>query len=198
MQDVDARVTNLRMPELKEKSMLKLSAKISGPTRQGALDINGWMIFASKDSELKTSVRGVDIVSLEPYLIKKAETGVRKGTLDLDLSSNVAAQRVSAPGTLKLKSLELRSEGGVGTFMGMPRDSVMGMLRERDGSITIPFTLQGNLNDPSFSLDGAFKAKVGLAAAATLGLTIRDLLNPAEGGDKVKKTLDTLKGLLGR
>ncbi len=206
MQDVDAHVTKLRMPALSEKSSLKLSAKIAGPSQQGTLNIDGWMVFATRDSELKTSVRGVDIVSLEPYLIKKAETGVRKGLLDLDLKSTVAAQRVTAPGTLKLKSLELRSDGGAGTFMGMPRDSVVGMLRERDGSITIPFTVQGNLNDPAFTLDSAFKARVGIAAAATLGITIKGLLDVlgnkkdggSEGGSKVTKTLDALKGLLGR
>ncbi len=206
MLEVEAHASKLRMPELNENSAVKLSAKIAGPSRHGTLAIDGWMVFATKDSELKTSIRGVDIVSLEPYLIKKAETGVRKGFLDFDLNSTVVSQRVTAPGTLKLKSLELRSEGGVGTFMGMPRDSVVGMLRERDGSITIPFTVQGNLNDPTFSLDSAFKTKVGLAAAASLGITIKDLLdvfgnkrdNTGEGANRTQKTIDALKSLLGR
>ena len=206
MRDVDAQVTNLRMPDLTEKSGLKFKAKIAGPSQEGTLAVDGWMVFANTDSELKTVVRGVEIASLEPYLIKKAETGVRKGVLDLDVNSVIAAQRVTAPGVLKLKALELRSEGGVGTFMGMPRDSVVGMLRERDGSITIPFTVQGNLNDPNFSLDSAFKAKVGLAAAATLGLTIKGLLDvlgnkqdgSGDSGNNVNKTLDVLKGLLGK
>ena len=206
LDNVNARLSNLRMPGLADRSDIRVSAIIKGPTHQGTLSVDGWMVMANKDSDIKTVVRGVDIVSLEPYLIKKAETGVRKGVLDLNLNSKISEARVSAPGVLKLKDLELRSDGGTGTFMGMPRDSVIGMLRERDGGITIPFTIVGNLNDPTFALDNAFKARVGLAAAATLGLTIKDLIDvfgrqkdkSGEGENKAGKVIDALKGLFGK
>ncbi|MBL8525841.1 MAG: DUF748 domain-containing protein [Betaproteobacteria bacterium] len=200
LSEVEARVTRLRIPELSEKSDVKLSAKIKGPAQSGTLNIEGQAVFASKDSELKTTIRGVDIASLEPYLIKKAETGVRRGTLDLDLQSKVAAQQIRAPGVLKLKDLELRSEGGIGTFMGMPRDSMVSMLRERDGSITVPFSIEGNLNDPGFDVDAAFKAKVGLATATALGVSIKDLMGTLgkDKGEGAAKVIDAFKGLLGR
>ncbi len=200
LSEVEARVTRLRIPELNERSEVKLSAKVKGPTQSGTLNIEGQAVFASKDSELKTTIRGVDIASLEPYLIKKAETGVRRGTLDLDLQSKVAAQQIRAPGVLKLKDLELRSEGGIGTFMGMPRDSMVSMLRERDGSITVPFSIEGNLNDPGFDVDAAFKAKVGLATATALGVSIKDLMGTLgkDKGEGAAKVIDAFKGLLGR
>ncbi len=199
--DVEARVTKLRIPELNERSDLKLAAKIKGPAQTGTLAIDGSAVFASKDSDLRATIRGVDIVSLEPYLIKKAETGVRRGTLDLDLTSKVVSQQIRAPGVLKLKDLELRSEGGVGTFMGMPRDSMVSMLRERDGSITVPFNIEGNLNDPGFDVDAAFKAKVGFATATALGMSIKDLmgtLGKEKAGENAAKVIDAFKGLLGR
>jgi len=201
--NVDAHVTRLRIPQLNERSDVKLSAKIKGAAQSGTLAIDGAAVFASKDSDLRTTIRGVDIASLEPYLIKKAETGVRRGTLDLDLTSKVASQQIRAPGVLKLKDLELRSEGGlgVGTFMGMPRDSMVSMLRERDGSITVPFNIEGNLNDPGFDVDAAFKAKVGLATATALGVSIKDLmgtLGKDKSGDNAAKVIDAFKGLLGR
>ena len=206
LDNVNARLSNLRLPGLGDKSDISVSAIIKGPVHQGTLSVEGWMVMASKDSDIKTVVRGVDIVSLEPYLIKKAETGVRKGVLDLDLNSKISAERISAPGVLKLKDLELRNDGGTGTFMGMPRDSVIDMLRERDGGITIPFTIVGNLNDANFALDSAFKARVGLAAAATLGLTIKDLIDvfgnrkdkSGESDGKAGKVIDALKGLFGK
>ena len=206
LDNVNARLSNLRMPGLADKSNINISATIKGPVHQGTLSVDGWMVMANKDSDIKTVVRGADIVALEPYLIKKAETGVRKGVLDLDLHSKISAERVTAPGVLKLKDLELRSDGGTGTFMGMPRDSVIGMLRERDGGITIPFTIAGNLNDPNFALDSAFKARVGLAAAATLGLTIRELIDvfgnrkdtSGESDGNAGKVIEALKGLFGK
>lgn len=205
LENVNARVTRLRMPDLTEKSDLTLAASIKGPAHAGTVAMTGWMRFASKDSELATCVRGVDIVSLEPYLIRNAETGVNKGILDLDLNATIAARQIRAPGVLKLKDLELRSDGasGVGTFMGMPRESFIAMLRERDGSISIPFNIQGNMNDPNFALDNAFKARVGLAAATTLGITVKGLIDAfstrkdasGESASKADKVLDALKGL---
>lgn len=202
LSQVEARITALRIPALDEASTMQLSARVEGPSGNGSVDIDGTIAFASRNSEIRTRIRNVDVVTLEPYLIRKAETGVRRGTLDLDLTSRVVAQRIHAPGILKLNNLELRSEGGIGTFMGMPRDSVVGMLRERDGSISIPFTIEGSLNDPNFALDGAFKARVALAAAATLGISLRDLAdalkNRDKTGDQAGKVIDALKGLLGR
>ena len=203
LENVDARLKHLGVPGLADKSELTLTAKMIGPTHHGTLSVNGWMVLATRDSDIKAVVRGVDVVSLEPYLIQKAETGVRKGMLDLDLDSKISAQRIRAPGVLKLKDLELRSDGGGGTFMGMPRDSVVGMLRDRDGTITIPFTIEGSINEPGFALDRAFKARVGLAAAATLGLTIKDLIDvfgnrrdkSGESESKAGQVIDALKGL---
>ena len=47
--------------------------------------IAGWAELTTKDSSVKTTLRTVDLVALQPYLIKAPETGVQKGTLDLDL-----------------------------------------------------------------------------------------------------------------
>ena len=201
--NVDARLKHLGVPGLKDKSDFTLIAKINGPTHQGTISLDGWMVFATRDSEIKATVRNVDMVSLEPYLLQKAETGVRKGLLDLDLNSTIAEQRIHAPGVLKLTGLELRDDGGSGTFMGMPRDSVVGLLRDRDGAITIPFTLEGSLKEPGFALDRAFKARAGLAAAAALGLTIKDLIDvfgnrrdkTGDGESKTGKVIDALRGL---
>jgi hypothetical protein len=203
LENVDARVGNLRTPVMDARSAIAVTATVDGPAHQGTLSVGGWVVIATRESEIKATLRDVDVRALEPYLIRKAETGVRNGLLDLDLDSKISAQRIHAPGILKLKNLELRSDGGGGTFMGMPRDSVIAILRDRDGAITIPFTVDGSINEPGFALDRAFKARVGLAAAATLGLKIKDLIdifgnrreNSGEGESKTRKVIDALKGL---
>ena len=203
--NVDARITNLRVPELTGKSDIDIKANVSGPTQRGALTIAGNMEFATRNGSINTTLRDVEIAALEPYLIKAAETGVRKGTLDLDLAANVEAQRLTAPGKLVLKGLELRSsENATSTFMGMPRDAVINLIHERDGRIEVPFTLEGNLNDPRFTLDSAFKARLAIAAAGALGITINGLitelggLRDKSGREKADAVLDSLKRLLGK
>ncbi|MCY7389637.1 MAG: DUF748 domain-containing protein, partial [Burkholderiales bacterium] len=141
LENVEASITNLRVPELTGKSVIDIKANVSGPTQRGTLAISGNMAFATRNGNINTRLRDVEIAALEPYLIKAAETGVRKGTLDLDLAANVEAQRLIAPGKLVLKGLELRSnEKTTSTFMGMPRDAVINLIRDRDGRIEVPFT----------------------------------------------------------
>ena len=204
-ENVAAKITNLRIPELTGKSAIELKADVKGLTRSGALSVAGNMEFATRDSEIKTTLRDVEIATLEPYLIKAAETGVRKGTLDLDLTAKVAANRLTAPGILTLKNLELRaSANATGTFMGMPRDTVVNLIRERDGRIEVPFKLEGNLNDPNFSVDAAFKTRLAIATAAALGVTIKGLIGELSGlrekntTEKVDSVINAMKKLFGK
>ena len=204
--NVEARITNLRVPELSGKSTIDIKANVSGPTQRGTLAIVGNMEFATRNGNINATLRDVEIAALEPYLIKAAETGVRKGTFDLDLAANVEAQRLTAPGKLVLKGLELRSsDTTASTFMGMPRDAVINLIRERNGHIDVPFTLEGNLNDPRFALDSAFKARLAIATAGALGITITGLItelgglrDKTSGREKADAVLDSLKRLLGR
>ena len=206
LENVTAKVTNLRVPQLTGKSAIDVSATVKGVAQNGTLAVLGQMEFATRDGEIKTTLRGVEVAALEPYLLRAAETGVRKGTLDLDLTAKVAAQRLTAPGRLVLKGLELRSSTTTsGTFMGMPRDTVINMIRERDGRIEVPFTLDGNLTDPRFSLDSAFKTKLGVATAAALGVTISGLVKDLRGlreqgalKEKADAALESLKRILGK
>jgi hypothetical protein len=66
--------------------------------RDGRATVAGWAEIATKDSSVKTQLRSVDLVALQAYLIKADETGVRKGTLNLDLESDVSKNRLKAPG----------------------------------------------------------------------------------------------------
>ena len=206
LENVEASITNLRVPELTGKSAIEIKGNVAGQTQNGTLAVTGNMEFATRDSDIKTTLRDVEIATLEPYLIKATETGVRKGTLDLDLTSKVESKRLTAPGRLVLRGLELRSgEKVASTFMGMPRDAVINLIRERDGRIEVPFTIEGNLNDPRFALDSAFKARLAIATAGALGVTITGLITDlgglrdmSSGREKADAVLDSLKRLLGK
>ncbi|MEQ1518742.1 MAG: DUF748 domain-containing protein [Usitatibacteraceae bacterium] len=206
LDNVTATVTNLRMPALTGTSAIALNANVKGVTQSGTIALAGQVEFATRDGDIKVTLRDVEIAALEPYLIRAAETGVRKGTLDLDLRANIVSQRLTAPGMLTLKNLELRSSDNVAsTFMGMPRDTVINLLRQRDGRIEVPFKLEGNLNDPRFALDSAFKTRLGIAAATALGVSLTGLVTEFGGlhdkeaiREKAKSALDSLKRMFGR
>jgi len=193
LQQLQATIEDLHVPDLAGRTHIRIDGVIPGAQHRGTLAIRGWTELSSKDSEIATTLRGVDLVAFEPYLVKASETGVRRGTLDLDLKSTVRRNVLKAPGTLTLTNLELASGGGVmNTFMGVPRDAVISVLRNRDGKIRIQFTLEGNLSDPKFSLNESFSRRMASSLGETLGVSVEGLArgvgNAARGvGDAVMK-----------
>ena len=168
----NADIGALLLPELTGRTPIKVDAVVKGVSRDGRLDLAGDMEIASKDSELNTRLRDVDLVTFQPYLIKAAETGVKKGTLDFDLKSTVKKDRLHAPGTVTLTDLELTSGS---TFMGMPRDAVVAMMKGKSGKITVNFTLDGDINDPKFSLNEHLASRIGSSVAGALGISLEGL-----------------------
>jgi hypothetical protein len=176
LEQLEAKVEDLRLPALTGRTHFKLDGVVKGVQRNGKLALNGWAEIADKNSDLTTKLHGVDLVALQPYLIKAAETGVKRGTMDLNLKSVVHKNRLRAPGTLTLSDLELASSGGaMSTFMGMPRQAVIGSLKNRSGQIVMQFTLEGDLNDPQFSINESFSRRAGASVAESLGISIEGL-----------------------
>jgi hypothetical protein len=193
LEQLQAKVDDLMVPALTGRTHIKLDGVIKGVQRNGKMAIDGWTEIADKNSEISSTLRGVDLVALQPYLIKAAETGVKRGSMDLNLKSTVRGNHLRAPGTLTLFDLELSSTGGaMSTFMGVPRQAVVSSLKDRNGKIVVPFTLEGNLSDPQFSLNDSFSKRAGASVAETLGISIGSLTKgvggAAEGlGSAVKK-----------
>jgi uncharacterized protein DUF748 len=193
LHQLQATIEDLNAPDLAGRTQIRIDGVIQGVHHQGTLSVRGWSELSNKNSEIATTLRGVDLVAFEPYLVKASETGVRRGKLDLVLNSTVRKNVLRAPGTLTLTDLELASSGGaLNTFMGMPRDAVIAALRNRDGKIRIQFTLEGNLNDPKFSLNESFARRMASSLGETLGLSVEGLArgvgNAARGvGEAVMK-----------
>jgi hypothetical protein len=194
LEKLDVTLTDMHVPTIAGQTGIKVSGEVDGVHQNGKLTIDGWLDLVGKNSEIATQLRGVDLITLQPYLIKSAETGVRKGTLDLDLKSTVRANHLNAPGKITLTGLELESSGGaMSTFMGIPRKAVIASLENRNDQIVVPFTLSGNMDDPRFSLNENLLAHVGSGIANTLGISFEGLAhgvgNAAQGVEGVVKKL---------
>ena len=147
---------------------------------------------AARDADLDIRARGIDLVALQPYLLKSGESAVRAGTLDLTLDAKAAQQRLRAPGKLAIEGLELADGGGplpgLGTFAGLPRQAVLAALA-RDGRIELDFVLEGRIDDPKFSLNELFAARFAVGLAEKLGVSL---------GGVVEGVGNVIKGLFGR
>jgi len=176
LEQMQATVRDVVAPALTGKSRFDIAGVVKGVRRDGRVTIAGWTEVATKDSSVNTELHSVDLLALQPYLIKTAETGVRKGTLDLGLQSEVSKNRLKAPGRATISDLDLSpARGAFGTFMGVPRDAVVAYLKSKDNKITVNFVLEGDVNNPQFSLNEALSTRLASSMAETLGVSVRGL-----------------------
>lgn len=173
----------LVLPALDEPVELTLDGHFKGPQRDGLIRVAGQVTPATRDARITARFTGVDLVALQPYLLKAGET-VKKGTLDLKLDAKVAKQQLNAPGTVVLAGLEL----GNGSFAGLPRQAVIAAM-SRDDKLQVDFTLEGRLDDPKFSLNEVLAVKLAAALAESLGVSV---------GGVVTGAASLVKGLFGK
>jgi len=179
LEQLQASVRNALVPALTGKSDFDLTGILKGVRQDGRIKVGGWAEGATKDSTVKTELRGADLVVLQPYLSRAAEVRVQKGLLDLDIQSDVRKNRLRAPGRIAIAGLEFApSQGMMGTFMGVPRGAVMAFLKDKGNRIAMDFIIEGDINNPQFSLNEAFSTRMAVSMAETLGVNIQGV---AEG-----------------
>lgn len=197
--DAGAQVDHLHLPALTEPTNVAVYGSIKGPQHTGKVSLNGWIKIASKDSQMTTSLRGVDVVTLDPYLLKKAgaKAQVTGGTIDLTLNSTVRDYRLHAPGTLTLHKLQLaESSDPLDTFLSIPTRAAVAALKSHGNDITLHFVLDGNLRDPKFRLNENLMTELRTGFAKTLGVSVEGVAKGA--GETVKGLGDALKNLIGQ
>lgn len=198
LEQINASIGKLQLPELKGESPIKVDGIVKGIRQDGRVSITGSIELASKESGLTTRLRGVDLIALQPYLIKASETGIKKGVLDLELNSSVRKGLLHAPGTLTLSDLELLPAAPSGKIVGLSANAAIALMKNRKGKIAVRFVLDGDINDPHFSLNETMLKTIGTSLADMLGVSVGGLAKGVQGiGSGATKGLsDTLNKLI--
>jgi hypothetical protein len=192
LEQLNATVDNIELPEMAARTAISIDGVLKGRHRDGRIAVKGWMVLANLDSAIASRFRDVDLAALQPYLIKAADTGVRAGTLDLDLDSTVENKRLHAPGTVTLRNLELDAGG---SFMGHARQAAMDVMKDSKDRMTIRFVLEGNLDDPGFSVNENLATRFGSGLAEVLGVSVEGV---AKGvGSLGQKSMEAAGGAAG-
>jgi hypothetical protein len=202
LEQVEAKLHDVDIPALRGRSAFTLDAVVKGKAHDGRAHVAGWAELATRDCSITTELRSVDLVILEPYLIRKGETGIRAGSLDLDMRSNVQDGRLSAPGKITITGLELApAEGVLGTFMGISRTSLLTGLHEKGGKVEMDFTLEGDVRNPRFSFDETLTTKLAYSLAKALGVSLQGLAEGVgtmglKGGEAAGEAAEGIGGAL--
>jgi Domain of Unknown Function (DUF748) len=170
-------VEDIRLPALTNRTRIDLRGISKGITRQGEISVRGWVEVANKDAELHTQVRNVDLAHFEPYVITKIKSGIDSGSFNLDLKSRVKNNFVTASGTLTVTALKLKkSDNPLGAIAALPRDIAIGALENEQHEIAVPFKVDGDLDDPTFSLTGEGTLQTAVAVLKAFGASFEGLV----------------------
>jgi hypothetical protein len=178
MEEIHAKIQDVAAPAA-EKTRFDLTGIVKGIKRDGRAKVNGWVGPGARDSSSRIKLEAVDLVALQPYLVKRNEAKVAKGTLDLNLASEVRNNNLDGKGKVVLQDLEFApARGYFDTFMGLPRNAVISFLKDNNNAIDVDFTLKGNTSNPNFSVNENLSTRIATAMAGQLGVSIK---NVAEG-----------------
>jgi hypothetical protein len=207
VEQVDALIQDVATPAA-ERTSFELAGIVKGIKGDGRATLSGWVGPGAKDSSSRVILEGVDLVGLQPYLVKKNDARVSRGALDLNLISEVRNDNLNGKGKLIFKDLTFAPSSGVfDTFMGLPRNAVISFLKDNNNAIDVDFTLSGNTKNPNFFLNESLSTRVAAAMAGQLGVGI---VGVAEGlgtlgrkgvegaGSVVEGVGSTVKRLFGR
>lgn len=205
MEQIQATLSDVLVPSLTGKTQIDLTAIMKGVQGDGSAKVSGWAEVATKDSSIKTELRSLDLVALQPYIAHSTSTRVQKGSMDFSMQADVSKNRLKAPGQVVISALELSPSRSAGeTFLGVPRDAVLGFMKDKDNRIAVKFVIEGDINNPQFSLNEALNMRMAASLAETLGVGVGGLarglgtlgVKGAEAtGDAVKGFGGVLKGL---
>ena len=178
IEEVEALIQDVAAPAA-ERTTFAIKGTVKGVKRDGRAEAKGWVGPAARDSSSHVLLEDVDLVALQPYLVKKNEARVSKGSLDMKLVSEVRKDNLNGQGKIILKDLTFAPTSGFfDTFMGVPRNAVISFLKDNNGAIDVDFTLSGNTKNPNFSLNESLSTRVASAMAGQLGVGITSV---AEG-----------------
>jgi hypothetical protein len=175
--DVNGSIDDIQVPDAGARTKLALDGAMKGPNHRGTVSVHGWVDVDRKNSELDIKLRNIDLALFEPYIFTKTKSSVESGTLSLDLKSTVRDNVLRAPGTLTISSLKLKaSESPMEALASLPRKAGVGALADAEERISVPFELEGSLDDPSFSITGKVALQAGIAFIKAFGLSIEGLV----------------------
>lgn len=102
--------------------------------------------------DIATSFKNVELTTLTTYSGKFAGFRIRKGRLNLDLHYQIEKGQLNAENKLLLEDLQLGEKVDSKDAMDLPIRLAVALLKDSKGNIEIQLPVQGNLNNPQFSV----------------------------------------------
>lgn len=138
--------------------------------RGGHLLIDGTIAPNGLDSHLKIDLTGLNILPYRPYFIKKGDLDVSSGALTATCTLTIKKRVLDAPGILHLKELSFDHSSTKGLLLGVPAWGLVSIMSDNRNDLSVPFKVNGNLDNPRFSVQQTLLDQLATALSAKIGI----------------------------
>jgi hypothetical protein len=107
---------------------------------------------ATDSSNVAVRLRGLDLLGFDPYSRKWGGYAIRRGQGALDVQVRIAKRELDAKNVLTLDGFRFGDKVESADATSIPLKLVFAILRDRRDRIVFDVPVQGNLDDPSFSV----------------------------------------------
>ncbi|MDM8351199.1 DUF748 domain-containing protein [Pseudomonas sp. sp1636] len=102
--------------------------------------------------DIVTQFKQVELTTLTPYSGKFAGYRIRKGRLNLDLHYRISQGKLNADNSVVVEQLQLGERVDSPNAVDLPIRLAVALLKDSDGKIALSLPVQGDLNNPQFSV----------------------------------------------
>ena len=134
--------------------------------------------------DLATRFQRVELTTLTPYAGKFAGYKIRKGRLNLDLHYRIERSRLNADNKLLLEDLQLGERVDSPSATDLPVRLAVALLKDSHGNIDIALPVQGDLNNPEFSVVPIVWKTLRNLLLRTVQAPFKLIAGLADGGDE--------------
>ena len=166
-------VLNLNTGDPKQRTQVRMEATINQFTE---LAIAGWAapFGGQPDFDLNARLRRLELPTLSPYAAQAIGLNVESGRLSLDVTAAADAGNLKGLLDLTLRDLGFSTLSQadaerLSAAVGVPIETIVGLLQDDQGRIRLSLPISGNLANPAFDPSDAIRqALAGALQAAIL------------------------------
>lgn len=175
-------MTQLDMSQPDQATNLMVKATID---KYSSLDVEGTVhpFQQPLSTALKADLKGVDLTSLSPYIVRAIGYDFRRGRLDSKSSINIDHGKLNINNELHIAKLTIieadpETAANFSETLIMPLDAALGILRDSDDNIAFNLPITGDLSAPEFSMSGVVNLALTNALKSAAMSYVTNALQP--------------------
>lgn len=137
--------------DVEQPARIQLDGKLNN---QGQLHISGTLnpLAEIARNQLKLRLNNVDLAPTSPYTARFLGYPVNKGKLALDIDYQNEGAKLKSSNTVQLNQISLGNHVKGPDALDLPLPFALALLQDGDGKIELELPVQGNIDDPNFSI----------------------------------------------